>query len=131
MKSADPASSLCFSNKSSDYFDVTVETPSLKATKKVSIYDYGPTDRFIDFFRRLASHTKPWMGEETWEPLESGIKLTAKCDALGHVELKIAFEAGFSSSDNWSLECFMLFDFGMLSDHAANAKKFSEQRSVG
>ena len=127
MKSASPASSLCFSNRSSDYFDVKVETPNLKATKKVNIYDYGPTNGFVDFFQRLASHKKPWTGEEIWEPLEGEMKLRATCDALGHVGFDITLKDGFNSNPSWSLDCFMSFDFGDLPRYLANAKEFSVQ----
>lgn len=124
IRSADPASSLLFNNKSPDYFDVTVETPSLRATKRVSIYDYRPSNGFVDFSRRLASHKKPWTGEETWEPLERDMRLRATCDALGHVELKINLNHGFTDSDRWSLECSIFVDFGMLSFHAEGARRF-------
>ena len=124
IRSADPASSLLFNNKSPDYFDVTVETPSLKATKKVSIYDYRPSNGFVDFFQRIASHKKPWVGEEIWEPLEGDMRLRATCDALGHVELKVNLSIGFTSNDSWSLECSIFVDFGMLPFHAEGARRF-------
>ena len=124
IKSADPALTLLFNNKTPDYFDVTVETPSLKATKKVSIYDYRKSKGFFDFFQRIASYKKPWAGEEFWEPLEGDMGLRATCDALGHVELKVNLRNGFASNDSWSLECSIFVDFGMLPFHAEGAKRF-------
>ncbi|TMV90138.1 hypothetical protein FGG78_13545 [Thioclava sp. BHET1] len=126
IKSADPASSLLFSNRSPDYFDVTVETPSLKATKKVSIYDYGPSNGFVNFFQRIASHKKPWVGEEIWEPLEGDMILRATCDALGHVEFKLNLSNGFTANDSWSLECKIFVDFGTLPFHAEGARRFGD-----
>lgn len=125
IKSANSASSLLFSNKSSDYFDVTVETPSLKATKKVSIYDYGPSNGFVSFFQGIASHERPWEGEAIWEPLEGDMKLGVTCDPLGHVEFKIILRNGLNPNDNWSLECAVLVDFGMLPLHAKRAEHFA------
>lgn len=127
LKSSNPGSLICFSNRSSDYFDVTVETPSLKATRKICIYDYGPSNGFVEYFQGLATHKKPWAGEEAWEPLEWGMKLRAVCDALGHVELRTTLAQDLSSTENWSLDCILLFDFGMLPRHAADAKKFMSQ----
>jgi hypothetical protein len=125
IKSANPASSLLFFNKSSGDFDITVETPTLKATKRVSIYHYVPNNGFVDFFQNLASHEKPWDGEVIWEPLEGDMKLCATCDPLGHVEFKIVLRKGFNSSDSWSLECSISVDFGMLPFHAKEARCFA------
>lgn len=124
VRSANPASSLRFDNKSPDYFDVTVETPSLKATKKVCIYDYSPNNGFVDFFQRIASHKKPWVGEEIWEPLEGDMRLRATCDALGHVELNVSLSNGFAEHDSWSLTCSVFVDFGTLPFLAEGARRF-------
>jgi|TARA_B110000908_G_scaffold363_1_gene487 hypothetical protein len=49
------------------------------------------------------------------------MKLSATCDALDHVALKINSGSSFEDHDSWSLECVLFFDFGALQDHAAGA----------
>ena len=124
IKSANSASTLLLNNKSPNCFDVSIETPGLRATKKVCIYDCGWSNGFLDFFGHIASHSKPWAGAETWEPIDGNIRLRATCDALGHVELKIYLMDGFASIDDWSLECSIFVDFGMLPFHAEDARRF-------
>lgn len=127
LQSANPSSSLRFSRKAPDYFDVAIETPSLTATRKINIYTYRPSDGFCEFFQHLASHGQPWTGEEVWQSLEGDMKLSATCDALDHVALKINFGSSFEDHDSWSLECVLFFDFGVLQDHAAGAMTFMLQ----
>ncbi|WP_410254105.1 DUF6228 family protein [Paracoccus aminovorans] len=124
MKSTTSGASLCFSERSAEYFNVTIETPNLTATKKVCIYDYASSNSFVDFFQRIALNTRPWAGEDVWETLEGEMRLRATCDALGHVRFEITLR---DYSLDWSLVCSMLFDFGMLPQHAADAGRFMAQ----
>ena len=124
LKSTKPASSLQFSNKRLYYFDVAVETPTIRAVRKISIYTYEKTDGFAEFFQRLAEQERPWADVKVWEPLERGMRLAATCDSLGHVSIRVTFEESFASADCWSLDCTLLFDFGMLPKFAADAAKF-------
>jgi hypothetical protein len=124
LRSANPASSLQFSNKELHYFEVEVEMPSLPASKKISTYDFNKTDGFTEFFEHLSLQNKPWSDVKLWEPLERDMSLAATCSALGHVAIKVVLKEGCSSEDSWSLECVLIFDFGMLPSFAHDAKKF-------
>lgn len=126
MKSTTPGSSLCFRGRSWDYFDVTIETLNFTATKTVSIYHYASTNGFVEFFQGIARHETPWIGEEVWESLEGELRLSATCNAVGHVCLKITLR---DFMRDWSLVCSMLFDFGMLPKFATDAERFMAQQS--
>ncbi|WP_066706457.1 DUF6228 family protein [Celeribacter ethanolicus] len=121
MKSTSPGSSLHFSYRSQDYFDVTIETPNLRAMKSVFVYDYTSTNGFVEYFQMLAGHAGPWLGEKVWETLEGELKLGATCDAWGHVRYEIALR---DSNLDWLVRCSLLFDLGMLSQHASDAENF-------
>lgn len=121
MKSTSPGSSLRFSNRSQDYFDVTIETPNLRAMKRVFVYDYTSSNGFVEYFQMLSGHSHPWAGEKVWETLEGELKLGATCDAWGHVRHEISLR---DYSLDWSVGCSLLFDLGMLSQHASDAKNF-------
>lgn len=121
MKSTSPGSSLRFSNRSQDYFDVTIETPNLWAMKRVSVYDYTSPYGFVEYFQMLAGHSRPWTGEKVWETLEGELRLEATCDAWGHVRYKIELR---EHNLDWSIGCGLLFDLGMLSQHASDAESF-------
>lgn len=121
MKSTTVGSSLRFSCRSQDYFDVNVETPNLRAMKKVSVYDYTSSNGFVEYFQMLAQHAHPWVGEKVWETLEGELKLGATCDALGHVRYEITLR---DYNLGWSVGCSLLFDLGMLSQHAKDAENF-------
>ena len=123
ITASNPSSSLNFSNKSGDYFDLTLKTPALSACKKVYIYTYAPTNVFVEFFERLASFSKSWPHQETWETLEGELMLKATCDAVGHVEIEVK-QQNMGESENWSLNCTMVFDLGSLSKISSDAKRF-------
>ena len=106
-QSVNLSSSMRFSNKAPDYFDVAIETPSLTATRKISIYTYGPSDGFCEFFQQLASHGQPLIGEELLQPLEGDMKLSATCNTLGHVVIKTNFGSSFEDHESWLLECVL------------------------
>jgi hypothetical protein len=124
LRSANPASSLQFSDKELHYFVVTIETPSIQARKKISTYDYSQTDGFIEFFEDLAKQQKPWSDIKLWEPLQNDMSLTATCSSVGQVTIKIDLKDNCAEADSWSLECALVFDFGMLTSFASDAKKF-------
>ncbi|MFD2441624.1 DUF6228 family protein [Paracoccus kondratievae] len=121
MKSSSPGCSLQFSNRSPDYVDVTIETPNLRAMKRVFIYDNTSSGGFVEYFQMLAGHSSRWEGEKTWETLEGELHLGATCDAWGHVRLEIALR---DYQLDWSVRCSLLFDLGMLSEHASDAASF-------
>lgn len=124
LRSTDPSSSLKFSNRTIDYFDVTVETASMTACKKVSTYTYNHSDGFTEFFESLASQEKPWNDIKSWQPLEADMSLEATCDSLGHIAIKVILGEGLSTKNCWSLECTLYFDFGMLPKFGKDAKNF-------
>ena len=124
LRSANPAFSLQFSDKDLHYFVVTVETPSIQASKKISTYHYNQTDGFIEFFEDLAERQKPWSDIKLWEPLENDMSLTATCSSVGHFTIKVVLKDSYAEADSWSLECALVFDFGMLTSFASGAKKF-------
>lgn len=124
MKSSYPSSKLSFSNFSQDYFDVTLETPSLKATKRVFVYHYRSSNGFVEFFEELASGQCPWEGTRSWETLEGELTLSAKCSALGTVVLQVVLLNETAEQDSWSVTCTMYFDSGALSEFARQARMF-------
>ena len=124
LKSTNPSSLLKFSNKVLHYFDVTIATTSISASRTVSTYDYRSTDGFVEFFELLASQEKPWSDIKSWQPLEAGMSMKATCDSLGHVAIKVILGESYTTEDRWSLECTLYFDFGMLTKFAKDAKNF-------
>lgn len=128
MKASSPASSLSFSNKTGDYFDLALSTPSLSAHKKVYIYTYDQSSEFVVFFEKLASFRAPWLHREVLETLEGELKLEATCDALGHVEIKVSL-FNTVENDDWFLSCVMVFEFGSLERFSLDAKRFMDFRN--
>jgi hypothetical protein len=125
LQASSPSSSLHFSNKNGEYFDLEITTPALSARKKIFIYTYASSNGFVDFFERLASFQRPWPHHEEWETLEGELKLDATCSASGLVEIKVNLQ-NMVENDNWSLKCTMIFDFGSLAKISSDAKRFME-----
>ena len=126
IASSRPATFIRFYNRTDDTMDVAVSTPSLEATKRISLYTYGASDGFGAFFATLAAQKTPWSEPILWEPLERDMSLEARCDPVGHVEFRLTLREGRNADDMWELTARLEVELGMLPSVAAAAETFSK-----
>ena len=77
-------------------FDVALEGRPVFAS--VTVYDIEPQG-WSEFFSGLAHDWRRWSGERSHESLEGHLQITASCDSLGHVSLRVILRGDFGGSE--------------------------------
>lgn len=113
---------LAFLSPRDDYFTVELRGGALCATQLVYAYTYGPT--LTSLFARLASHERPWFGEERWDSLEGEFSLSATCSSLGTVAFLVNICGQSGAPEEWRVSASLITELGQMPKIAAGAQSF-------
>ena len=92
------------------WWHVTLSGREASAATRVDPNGGAP---IADFFADMAREWRGWDGEKIWEPIEPGLRLSARHDGLGHVALRVALQQGLDP-DGWSIEATLKLEAGAL-----------------
>jgi len=106
--------------KTLESFVVTLESKEFSATRRVYA---NMSEHFVTFFEKMANDWKGWEGEKTAESLEHDFQLSANCDSLGHVSLKVILRQT-SVPNGWRLEAALMLEAGQLDSVADQVHRF-------
>ena len=113
---------LVFSDPRQDYFQVELRGSSVRSTREV--YAYTDAQGLARLFSKIAAHSRPWAGAESWRSLEGEFKLSAECSPLGHVSFLVEIGDNFGGPEEWRLSAVLVTELGQLPVIAENAKSF-------
>jgi len=85
---------------------VAVDVGWARVSAQLSTYLYGPP---VKFFQDLARSWRGWDGVKTWEDLEHRLDLSATCDKIGHITLKVMMR---DAADAGRVELPLCFEAG-------------------
>jgi Family of unknown function (DUF6228) len=100
-------------------FLVQIKNYEIRAEARAS--NYMAAD-LPDFFSSLAKDWRGWKGERSWATLEEEFKLTATCDALGHIYLKFFLRPAYTGL-HWELNGILEVEAGQLESIAEDVGK--------
>lgn len=101
-------------------FEVALEGRPVWAS--VAVYDIQPQG-WSELFASLARDWRGWAGERSHESLEGHLRLSATCDSLGHVSLRVVLRGDFVGS-NWRAEDTLSLEAGQLERIAKEVGQF-------
>lgn len=112
---------LTFSNLTKNGFEISYQNNYVLARTKVFNMAESPT-QIKNFFASMAQQKNGWNGEIAWTPYDETIKMLARVDRLGHVELKIAFWA--FKLEAWDVIVTLQTELGQLERISQSVDKF-------
>jgi hypothetical protein len=102
------------------WWQVTLSDRDASATTRV---DPDGAMLVDEFFADLAREWRGWSGEKIWQPIEGGLRLSARHDGLGHVTLRTTLQQD-AYPDGWRFEATLKLDAGTLDATARDAASF-------
>jgi hypothetical protein len=121
IKSGNTASSLIFSNRDGDYFNVKFESLSVKVSKRV--WGYTDCEFLVNLFAFIAKEWKGWEGAQEWASIEGEFGVSATCDNLGHVMFTLTFRE-IEGSEEWEAKVQLGIDSTQTEKIAKHAGEF-------
>lgn len=106
-------------------YRVRVIEAGLSAVTHVENSPYGQDPSV--FFKELADSWRGWAGEKQWRAMEDELRLSATCDSLGHIRLRIELSPD-AFPRNWSVLSYVHFEAGQLDSlHHRVARFFAHE----
>lgn len=127
IKSSRDGTRLSFSDVSGESFSAQIESTHFSGSVVASTYHCGPPSLL---FNEIAREWRGWEGEKSWACLEDELRLTAKADSTGHIELEVVMR-NYCDPSNWLLKATLALEAGQLEFLAtAVGDVFSRGRSA-
>jgi Family of unknown function (DUF6228) len=121
IKSAHGVREIVFSDFDDDYVVIEIGDDALRVRKRIYLYKDGP--RLCNFFRDMASQWRGWEGEKDIESVEGDLRLEAKSDGKGHIELRAIIKNDYPG-DKWFVSIPIWLEAGSLDDIAIKTNKY-------
>lgn len=107
---------LVFSKNQDGWFDVEIFGSTLQCSRSVWHDDTYPNAD--EFFKELASFSKPWQGERIWESIEGDFKLCATCSLTGKVLFSINIRQHTGEDEESNINTGLVIELGQLNNIA-------------
>jgi hypothetical protein len=122
IKSACSDRELAFLEYQGDYFAVDLRGHAVSARRRVWTHiDIG---LLVELFDEMAAHRDGWSDTLEWASLEGEMRLSAKCDRLGHVVLHVVLRDPSNGDEGWRVEAGITTELGQLPAIAEAARRF-------
>jgi len=122
IKSVRDGMRLEFSNRGSDFFQVSASNSDIHVAARVSSFEPRPSS-MPGFFRDLAVHWQGWQGKKEWASLEGELTFTATSDSTGHTSLAVKLRPNLYPC-SWTLLVTLVLEAGQLEQVATDIEKF-------
>ncbi|MCA1726131.1 MAG: DUF6228 family protein [Actinobacteria bacterium] len=98
--------------------------PGLDASARLPDDYAGALGEFTGFIVGLARSVEAWPDERSWRSIDDHLRISATCDATGHVKLNVSMRN--KPVRSWEVTSSLALDLGELPDLGDRVIRFTE-----